>query len=127
MSIGFRWQIHRRIRYEEVVRLEHKACVFHRHDRKVLGLANVAVTKAVPHHDVTDHLAARAYAQAFHAPVFFGQNLNRLVIRQSDLCRASASSSALASLQELDRHLTKNLRQSNQTSKLENLSENLPV
>ena len=30
-----------------------------------------------------DHRAARAYAQAFHAPVFFGQNLNRLVIRQT--------------------------------------------
>ena len=32
-------------------------------------------------HPGADHRAARAYAQAFHAPVFFGQNLNRLVIR----------------------------------------------
>ena len=39
-------------------------------------------------HPGADHRAARAYAQAFHAPVFFGQNLNRLVIRQSDLVPA---------------------------------------
>ena len=37
-----------------------------------------------------DHRAARAYAQAFHAPVFFGQNLNRLVIRQA-ICAVRAS------------------------------------
>jgi hypothetical protein len=39
-----------------------------------------------------DHRAARAYAQAFHAPVFFGQNLNRLVIDNRTLCRAGISS-----------------------------------
>ena len=55
-------------------------------------------------HPGTDHRAARAYAQAFHAPVFFGQNLNRLVIRQSDLCRASVSCDR-SMLPFMERHL----------------------
>jgi AraC-like DNA-binding protein len=33
----------------------------------------------------------RAYAQAFHAPVFFSQNLNRLLLKSSDLSRAGVS------------------------------------
>jgi AraC-like DNA-binding protein len=48
--------------------------------------------------------AARAYAEAFHAPVFFGQNLNRLVIRQSDLRRAGVSSDR-SMLPFMERHL----------------------
>ena len=38
----------------------------------------------------SDHRAARAYAQAFHAPVFFGQNLNRVVIPTTDLSRPAS-------------------------------------
>jgi AraC-like DNA-binding protein len=53
---------------------------------------------------LADHRAARAFAHAFHAPVFFGQNLNRLVIRQSDLCRAGVSSDR-SMLPFMERHL----------------------
>ena len=55
-------------------------------------------------HPGVDHRAARAYAQAFHAPVYFGQNLNRLVIRQSDLCRAAITSDR-SMLPFMERHL----------------------
>jgi AraC-like DNA-binding protein len=55
--------------------------------------------------------AARAYAQAFHAPVFFGQNLNRLVIRQSDLRRAGVSSDR-SMLPFMERHLQDLARES---------------
>jgi len=48
--------------------------------------------------------AARAYAEAFHAPVFFGQNLNRLVIRQSDL-RCAGVSSDRSMVPFMERHL----------------------
>jgi AraC-like DNA-binding protein len=60
-----------------------------------------------------DHRAARAYAQAFHAPVFFGQNLNRLVIRQSDLCRAGVSSDR-SMLPFMERHLHDLARESSE-------------
>jgi AraC-like DNA-binding protein len=55
-------------------------------------------------HPGADLRAARAYAQAFHAPVFFGQNLNRLVIEKSDLCRAALSSDR-SMLPFMERHL----------------------
>lgn len=55
--------------------------------------------------------AARAYAQAFHAPVFFGQNLNRLVIRQSDLRRAGVSSDR-SMVPFMERHLQDLVRES---------------
>ena len=55
-------------------------------------------------HPGADHRAARAYAQAFHAAVFFGQNLNRLVIEKSDLCRAAISSDR-SMLPFMERHL----------------------
>jgi len=62
-------------------------------------------------HPGVDHRAARAYAQAFHAPVFFGQNLNRLVIKKSDLCRAAISSDR-SMLPFMERHLHDLVRES---------------
>jgi AraC-like DNA-binding protein len=55
-------------------------------------------------HPGADHRTARAYTHAFHAPVFFGQNLNRLVIKKSDLCRAAISSDR-SMLPFMERHL----------------------
>ena len=46
----------------------------------------------------------RAYARAFQAPVFFGQNLNRLILRQSDLTRAGICSDR-AMVPFMERHL----------------------
>ena len=52
MPIGFAGQIHCRVGSKEVIRFQHKARVFHRHDRKVFRPANIADTEAVPNHDV---------------------------------------------------------------------------
>jgi AraC-like DNA-binding protein len=46
----------------------------------------------------------RAYTRTFHAPVFFSQNLNRLVLRQSDLSRAGICSDR-AMVPFMERHL----------------------
>ena len=46
----------------------------------------------------------RAYEQAFHAPVFFGQNVNRLVLRDADLDRTGTSSDR-AMMPFMERHL----------------------
>jgi AraC-like DNA-binding protein len=48
--------------------------------------------------------AHRAYARAFGAPVYFGQNLNRLILRQSDLARAGICSDR-AMVPFMERHL----------------------
>jgi AraC-like DNA-binding protein len=48
--------------------------------------------------------AHRAYARTFHAPVYFGQNLNRLVVRPSDLARAGVCSDR-AMVPFMERHL----------------------
>jgi AraC-like DNA-binding protein len=53
----------------------------------------------------------RAYQQAFHAPVFFGQNLNRLVLRTTDLARAGISSDR-AMVPFMERHLRDLARES---------------
>jgi AraC-like DNA-binding protein len=42
-------------------------------------------------HEAGDRISARAYAQTFHAPVFFGQNVNRILLRSSDLTQAGRS------------------------------------
>jgi AraC-like DNA-binding protein len=64
-----------------------------------------------------DHHAARAYAQAFHAPVFFAQNLNRLVIRQSDLRRPGVSSDR-SMVPFMERHLHDLARESREPESL---------
>lgn len=64
-----------------------------------------------------DRRAARAYAQAFHAPVFFGQNLNRLVIREGDLCRAGISSDR-SMVPFMERHLHDLARESREPESL---------
>jgi AraC-like DNA-binding protein len=46
----------------------------------------------------------RAYEQAFHAPVFFGQNVNRLVLRGGDLNRAGIASDR-SMMPFMERHL----------------------
>jgi AraC-like DNA-binding protein len=65
----------------------------------------------------TDRRAARAYAQAFHAPVFFAQNLNRLVIQQVDLGRAGISSDR-SMLPFMERHLHDLARESRESESL---------
>jgi len=65
----------------------------------------------------TDRRSARAYAQAFHAPVFFGQNLNRLVIAQADLCRAGISCDR-SMLPFMERHLHDLARESREPESL---------
>jgi AraC-like DNA-binding protein len=55
-------------------------------------------------HEAADRCSARAYAQAFHAPVFFGQNVNRILIRNSDLARAGRSSDR-SMVPFMERHL----------------------
>jgi len=59
----------------------------------------------------SDPRSARAYAQAFHAPVFFAQNVNRLLIRQSDLSRAGIASDR-SMLPFMERHLQDLARES---------------
>jgi hypothetical protein len=63
MSVRFPGQVHRRVDREEVIRLQHKARVFHRHDGKVLRLANVAVVETMPHHDI---LCSRSIGSVGH-------------------------------------------------------------
>jgi AraC-like DNA-binding protein len=46
----------------------------------------------------------RAYTQALHAPVFFGQNVNRLIMRAGDLARAGVSSDR-SMMPFMERHL----------------------
>jgi AraC-like DNA-binding protein len=46
----------------------------------------------------------RAYTQALHAPVFFGQNVNRLIMRAGDLDRAGISSDR-SMIPFMERHL----------------------
>jgi AraC-like DNA-binding protein len=46
----------------------------------------------------------RAYDHAFHAPVFFGQNVNRLVLRGGDLNRAGIASDR-SMMPFMERHL----------------------
>jgi AraC-like DNA-binding protein len=46
----------------------------------------------------------RAYDQAFHAPVFFGQNVNRLVMRDADLRRVGTFSDR-SMMPFMERHL----------------------
>ncbi len=48
--------------------------------------------------------ARRAYTQALHAPVFFGQNVNRLIMRAGDLARAGISSDR-SMMPFMERHL----------------------
>jgi AraC-like DNA-binding protein len=55
--------------------------------------------------------AARAYKHAFHAPVFFGRNLNRLVLRDADLRRAGVSSDR-SMMPYMQRHLQDLTRES---------------
>jgi AraC-like DNA-binding protein len=66
---------------------------------------------------VTDRRPARAYAQAFHAPVFFGQSLNRLVVRQADLCRVGTSFDR-SMLPFMERHLHDLARESREPESL---------
>jgi AraC-like DNA-binding protein len=46
----------------------------------------------------------RAYTQALHAPIFFGQNINRLVMRAGDLNRAGITSDR-SMIPFMERHL----------------------
>ena len=55
-------------------------------------------------HQASGHISARAYAQAFHAPVFFGQNVNRIVMRRTDLTRAGRANDR-SMLPFMERHL----------------------
>jgi AraC-like DNA-binding protein len=55
-------------------------------------------------HEAPDRYCARAYAQAFHAPIFFGQNVNRILIRNTDLARAGHSSDR-SMVPFMERHL----------------------
>jgi AraC-like DNA-binding protein len=59
----------------------------------------------------------RAYAQAFHAPVFFHQTVNRMVLRTADLARAGISSDR-AMLPFMERHLRDLARESREVTTL---------
>jgi AraC-like DNA-binding protein len=63
------------------------------------------------------HRADRVYAQAFHAPVYFGQNLNRLVLCPADLLRAGAASDR-SMLPFMERHLRDLARESREADSL---------
>jgi AraC-like DNA-binding protein len=62
-----------------------------------------------------EHLSSsatkRSYDQAFQSPVYFGQNVNRLVMRASDLDRAGVSSDR-SMMPFMERHLHDLVRES---------------
>jgi AraC-like DNA-binding protein len=62
-------------------------------------------------HETTAH-ARRAYNQAFHAPLFFSQNINRLVLRNADLDRTGQASDR-SMMPFMQRHLHDLARESN--------------
>jgi AraC-like DNA-binding protein len=55
------------------------------------------------HFEHSSHMR-RAYEHSFHAPVFFGQNLNRIVLRAGDLNRAGIASDR-SMMPFMERHL----------------------
>lgn len=55
----------------------------------------------------------RSYSRAFHAPVFFGQSVNRLVMRQADLERVGISADR-SMIPFMERHLRDLARESKQ-------------
>jgi AraC-like DNA-binding protein len=57
---------------------------------------------------------ARAYIRAFHAPVFFGQNVNRLVMGAADLQRAGISADR-SMIPFMERHLRDLVRESRES------------